>query len=288
MSDRRVARGAFVTSPGTGCGKTTLACRLLAALEDAGWRVRVRKPVESGCRATPAGATDAARLSAASARRPPPETVCQYRLAAVASAARAAELERADFGAADLARACGGTDISRACGATNIARAGDATPDDGEFLLVEGAGGFYSPLARGMLNADLAAELGLPLLVVVADRLGCIGETLLLLEAAARRGLEVRAVVLNPLAPERPDDDTDNLRELAAWAGAPQFAAAFGRGGASAGAPASAAAFERNGERGHAPVFAAAFERGGEDNRALARRLAELFAPGGAVRSAAK
>ena len=57
-----------------------------------------------------------------------------------------------------------------------------------DFLLVEGSGGFYSPIARGALNADLAAGLGMPVLLVVPHRLGAVNQTLLAIEAMKMRG----------------------------------------------------------------------------------------------------
>jgi dethiobiotin synthetase len=89
-----------------------------------------------------------------------------------------------------------------------------------DFLLVEGAGGFYSPLAAGVLNADLAVALSLPVLLVTADRLGTIGHTLLAVEAIKRRGLTLAGVVLNQVAPAV-DPQMDNAAELSRWLGEP-------------------------------------------------------------------
>jgi dethiobiotin synthetase len=64
-------------------------------------------------------------------------------------------------------------------------------------VLVEGAGGWLVPVAENLLIADLAAALGLPVIVVVADRLGCINHTLLTIESIRSRGLECRGIILN-------------------------------------------------------------------------------------------
>ena len=71
---------------------------------------------------------------------------------------------------------------------------------DNDFLLVEGAGGFYSPLASGVLNADLAVALSLPVLLIVPDRLGAINQALLAVEAIKNRGLTLAAVILNEVS----------------------------------------------------------------------------------------
>ena len=91
-----------------------------------------------------------------------------------------------------------------------------------DFLLVEGAGGFYSPLCEDGLNADLAECLALPVLLVVADRLGCINHCLLSLEAIARHGLSVQAIVLNQTQPPAPEPTVmDNAADLAQCCDAP-------------------------------------------------------------------
>ncbi len=70
---------------------------------------------------------------------------------------------------------------------------------------MEGAGGFYSPISRNWLNADLAERIGLPVVIVAPNQLGTINQTLLTIEAVRRRGLEVAGVVLNQIR-QLPDD----------------------------------------------------------------------------------
>ena len=69
-------------------------------------------------------------------------------------------------------------------------------------LLVEGVGGWLVPLADKTLVADLAAVFGLPVILVVANRLGCVNHTLLTLESIRARRLECRGIILNSLARE--------------------------------------------------------------------------------------
>ena len=83
-----------------------------------------------------------------------------------------------------------------------------------EVVLVEGAGGFYSPISTHWLNADLAERLGLPVLVVAPNRLGTINHTLLTIEAIRQRGLTVAGVILNQFS-ESPDPSTEtNAAEI--------------------------------------------------------------------------
>jgi dethiobiotin synthetase len=66
-------------------------------------------------------------------------------------------------------------------------------------LLIEGVGGWLVPVAPQSTMADVAARFGLPVLLVVANRLGCLNHTLLTIESIRARGLECRGIVLNSL-----------------------------------------------------------------------------------------
>jgi dethiobiotin synthetase len=67
-------------------------------------------------------------------------------------------------------------------------------------LLVEGAGGWLVPITPTETIADLTARLSLPVVVVVANRLGCINHTLLTLESIRARGLHCPGIILNTLS----------------------------------------------------------------------------------------
>ena len=77
-------------------------------------------------------------------------------------------------------------------------------PAPGEPLVVEGVGGLLVPLTESFSVRDLAARLGLPLVVAARPGLGTINHTLLTLDAARGAGLRVLGVVLTPW-PEEPD-----------------------------------------------------------------------------------
>lgn len=204
-------RGLFITGTDTAVGKTRVSCALAHLLASRGADVRVRKPVESGCPAGAAGplAQDARALWQAAGAREPLDHVCRIRLRAALSPERAAALEGVDL---DL-------------GVLHRASTANLGPDS--VLLVEGAGGFYSPAARGALNADLAGALGLPVLLVAADRLGTINQTLMTVEAIRLRGLAVAGVVLSQGSPVA-DPQMDNAGELARWLGAPVLRLPYG------------------------------------------------------------
>lgn len=75
-------------------------------------------------------------------------------------------------------------------------------------VLVEGAGGWLVPVDRDRTMADLAVALGLPVIVVAANRLGVLNHTLLTVRAIEASGLVCRAVFLNDL------DEASEPRDL--------------------------------------------------------------------------
>ena len=89
-----------------------------------------------------------------------------------------------------------------------------------DVVLVEGAGGLMSPISDDDYNADLAADFKFPLIVVAANGLGVINQTLQTLITAAnyRGGLPVAGIVLNDVREPSPADPStsSNRAELAA------------------------------------------------------------------------
>ena len=66
-----------------------------------------------------------------------------------------------------------------------------------DLLLVEGIGGWLVPLTARVTVADWVARHGWPIIIVARAGLGTINHTLLTVESARRRGVEVTAIVLN-------------------------------------------------------------------------------------------
>ena len=202
-------RGLFVIGTGTGVGKTVLSAALLAAIAAAGERVSAYKPVVTGLD-DPPGEWPPDHELLASVAGMTPEQVAPRRYGPAVSPHLAAELagERAD--------------------PEQIAVTAEAalhTADEqGATLIVEGVGGLLVPLAEGFTVRDLAARLGLPLLIAAPPGLGTINHTLLTLEAARAAGLDVRAVVLTPW-PERPAAMEESNRATIAQLGDVEVAA---------------------------------------------------------------
>ena len=190
----RVAPGVFVTGTDTGVGKTRVSCALLGALRARGLDVGAMKPIETGV--GPEGPLDAIALRAAAGAADPLDEVCpqRFRLPAAPSVAAEAEARAVDLAA--------------------IEAAFERIRTRHAWVLAEGAGGLLVPIGAGLTMAELAARLGLCLLVVARARLGTLSHTLLTLEAARARRLRVAGVVVSRAEPELPDGDARNLAAL--------------------------------------------------------------------------
>ncbi len=188
-------RGLFVTGTGTGVGKTVLSAALLAAAAAAGEPVRAHKPVVTGLDDPPSEWPPDHELLARATDQTP-EEVASERYGPPVSPHLAAELAGQRLDPARLLAA------ARAAG-------------QGHTLVVEGVGGLLVPLADDYTVRDLAAELGLPLLIAAPPGLGTINHTLLTLHAARAAGLVVRAVVLTPWPAEPSVVESSNRETLA-------------------------------------------------------------------------
>lgn len=192
-------KGIFVTGTNTGVGKTHISTAIARTLLAQGVHIVPRKPVESGCRLKGSELipADAVALKNAAGYAGSLAQVCPYRFEPPISPLRAAHLANQALTTRNIAQAC----------LANV-------DQDNDFLLVEGAGGFYSPLCEDGLNADLAQALGLPVILVAADELGCINQVLLNVQAIESRKLTLLAIILNQPVAHEENVNMDNLDDL--------------------------------------------------------------------------
>ena len=189
-------QGVFITGTGTEAGKTFVGVEIARQLSQRKIKVIPRKPVESGClkRNGELIPQDASALKKAADYPGPLSDVCPYRFEPPISPVRAAQLANKTVTTEQLVNIC-------------------LQGSEHGFLLVEGAGGFYSPLAADGLNADLAVALHLPVLLVAEDKLGALSQVLLSVEAIQKRGLQLAGVVLNALDKNH-NEHMDNAADL--------------------------------------------------------------------------
>ncbi|MCW5623638.1 MAG: dethiobiotin synthase [Burkholderiales bacterium] len=198
------AAGLFVTGTDTEIGKTLVAAGLMHAYRRQGWRVAGMKPVAAGCRETATGwqNDDVEALRAAANVDAPDDVINPYRFPA--------------WIAPHIAAARDGVSISL----DRIATRFDALKTRADRVVVEGAGGFLVPLGPDIGFDDLAVRLGLPVVLTVGMRLGCINHALLTQEAVLTRGLPLVGWVANVVDPQMSAYD-ENLATLKARIRAP-------------------------------------------------------------------
>lgn len=169
----------FVTGTDTGVGKTYVSCLLLRALDEAGLRASGFKPICCGHR------DDVTALDAAGGAGLGEDAINPIWLRTPAAPYAACMIE------------------NRSINLEHIQRSYRTVADACDVVLVEGAGGWEVPITRDYGMADLAADLGLPVIVVVHNRLGALNHTALTVKAIAARGLPCAGIVLNHVDIER-------------------------------------------------------------------------------------
>jgi dethiobiotin synthetase len=175
-------RGYFIAGTDTGVGKTRVTVGLLGALRDVGVPALGMKAVASG--------TDAAGQN---------EDVELIRAANARAVAGAAHLHASAPGLREAENPyCFEWPISPHLAArrarisiepARIVAAARALAVQDALILIEGTGGWLAPIGPGRTMADIAEALGLPVVLVVGLRLGCLNHAL----------LTARAITAGPL-----------------------------------------------------------------------------------------
>jgi dethiobiotin synthetase len=178
-------QGLFIAGTDTGAGKTRVTCGLLGALATAGRPAIGMKPVATGAKGQEGDllSEDATLIAASSAQHAAMSDVNPYCFHLPVSPDIAAALAGVAIEPDRVAAAC----------RRLMARA--------EIVLVEGTGGWLTPIGPALTMADIAATLGLPVLLVVGLKLGCINHALLTAEAIRARGCRLAGWVGNRIDP---------------------------------------------------------------------------------------
>jgi dethiobiotin synthetase len=171
----------FITGTDTDSGKTFVTALLTRSLRRAGFDTVAMKPVSCG------EPGDTMLLGKAGDWTLTPEEVTPVSYSAPLAPIEAARLEGRNFQPSDILPTFGRLRRTHAS------------------LLIEGIGGWLVPLSETYTSADLAKELGLPVLLVVRNRLGALNHALLTLESISGHGLNCGGIVLN----NHPSDAAD-------------------------------------------------------------------------------
>lgn len=167
----------FITGTDTAVGKTYVTALLLAEFRRRGLRAAAMKPIACG----PDGRRDAEQYAAIMNHEQPLDILNPVYLRRPLAPYVAAKLEHRPINLRKI--------HSDFCLLTS-----EYSP-----VLVEGAGGLLVPIRRDYFVADLARDLGLPLLIVARLGLGTINHTLLTVRQAQASGLNIVGIILNDI-----------------------------------------------------------------------------------------
>lgn len=186
MGDQ-MAQAYFITGTDTEVGKTTIAAGLLHAARLHGLSTAAAKPVASGCVSTAQGLRNDDALAL---------------LAQCSLPLRYEEVNPLAFEPA-IAPHLAAREVGVVLDVASLYQSVRGVLDrGGDFTLVEGAGGWRVPLSGAQSLSDLAVALGLPVILVVGVRLGCINHAVLSAETIARDGLQLAGWVANIIEPQ--------------------------------------------------------------------------------------
>jgi len=183
--------GFFITGTDTDVGKTVVTACLATLFKNQG--IGVMKPIETGvdpkCSST--SNSDTKFLMEVSGTTDAEEEVCPLRLKTPASPYQASQIE--------------GTSIQP----STILKQFKVLQSRHNMMLVEGVGGLLVPITARYNVADLAREIGLPLIIVSRVRVGTLNHTLLTINAARQYGLIIKGIILN----KQENDDLNKVEE---------------------------------------------------------------------------
>jgi len=194
-------QGYFVTGTDTGVGKTLVSAGLLIAAGESGLQTLGIKPVATGCITTGSGTVqvndDALALQSAATIAVDDARVNPVALEAPIAPHLAAARSGIHIDAGELAAHCRRVYADYAA----------------QFMIVEGAGGWSVPLNEAETMADFCVELGLPIILVVGMKLGCLNHALLTAQAVRAAGLSLAGWVANCMEAEM-EELAGNLQSL--------------------------------------------------------------------------
>ncbi len=193
-------KGIFVTGSGTGVGKTVIAGAIAATIKAHGLDVGVMKPVASGAKEIDGKlvSEDAVYLKKIIESDDDDDLVVPVRLKPPIAPTMAASQTGVPV------------DIDK------VWRAYEELTKKHDFLVVEGIGGLMVPINDTLFVADLASKMDLPLVIVSSDYLGTINHTLLTVEYARSRNIDIKGIVINMLK-----GDSGFVREIEKFSSAP-------------------------------------------------------------------
>lgn len=197
----------FITSTGTGIGKTLLTASLAYQARMQGKSVQAMKPVTTGLTPETQPESDPAILLAALGK---PQTEENF---AAVSPFRFTE---------PLAPAMAAAKEGRRLNFDALVTASRPRPEQPDILLIEGIGGLMVPLARGVTVLDWIVQLRYPVILVTGTYLGTISHTLTAAEVLRTRRALIAGIVVSETE-DSPVELLPTVRAIGDFVDAPVF-----------------------------------------------------------------
>lgn len=207
MDKNLMGKSLFITGTDTDVGKSIVTLALALALEKAGYRVGVYKPLQSGAYDENGKlvAPDLALMQKFSSTL---LCGCSYLLKGECSPALALKLAAISFSMEKIK-----TDFAEMQKKCNV-------------VLVEGAGGLLCPVhfAQKLTMADVIKQLEIPCVIVARAKLGTVNHCLMTDSIAKNYGLPVKGILLNRFLQDTNDIAVQHVcDEIAAYTQTPLF-----------------------------------------------------------------
>ena len=186
----------FISGTGTDVGKTFITENLIDLLKVKGFTVSPYKPIETGCKKIKAKLipSDASKFHKLINKEIDIDLINPYRFQQPISPNRAIRLAKKKIFIKDY--------INKS----------KLLPKN-DYLVVEGAGGLYSPISTDGYNIDLITKMKMPTVLVAKDEIGVINNVLLSLDLLLKHKISVLAIILNKMNNIQPNG-MDNYKDI--------------------------------------------------------------------------
>lgn len=197
MQRHTAAKGLFITATDYGQGSTLITAALARVCSERGLTTAVITPVETGVsdptKPGPAGTL----LKWAAQSNQSDDDICAYRFEAELDPAPAASQAKTKIEYNSLIQKI------------------QHTIEENDFTLIDGSGGLMVPLAGGLLMADLASMINLPIMVCTSSHKGTVNHTLMSLLVARQLDLNIAGYLINKMPAEKSLSDEKLPHSLA-------------------------------------------------------------------------
>ncbi|ABF13909.1 dethiobiotin synthase [Candidatus Palibaumannia cicadellinicola] len=175
----------FITGTDTNVGKTLAACALLQAAISIGYHAAGYKPVATGYQLT----LDGPRNNDALALLSNSNVILSY--------SQVNPLVFSEPTSPHIACRAEGRNIEL----SELSAGLKVIEQKSDWIVVEGAGGWFTPLGEGILYSDWVNYEKLPVILVIGMKLGCINHALLTALAIRQFGLQLVGWIANHIQP---------------------------------------------------------------------------------------